>query len=295
VAGSTWLQRQSPAIQSALVAEHPAMGEVVKRLTGRRPVDALCHSPWSTWAMSMAGIGPEGEAILVSDGQQVSLVEHDVVVEPNRDYTVQFEVQGEAGSTEELSVDLYAEGGYDHAEQNGVLRRHTGAYQPVKFTWNSGNDAPAGARLRFASLARRPLRVRNVRFMGGDGAWAGWTMDKVRQGLGQDAVVCSQEGGVSVLAQGVTLEKNTEYVVNFEVRGPVGKAQTLSIDLYAVPGYDHREQNALLESFSGVFEQKEFRWNSGPDAPERAELRFATLSQKPMQVRNVRFQKVGEQ
>ena len=96
------------------------------------------------------------------------------------------------------------------------------------------------------------------------------------------------------MAKGVTLEKNTDYVVNFEVRGPVGKAQTLSIDLYAGAGYDHREQNALLESFSGVFEQKEFRWNSGTDAPEWAELRFATLSQKPMQVRNVRFRKVGE-
>ena len=295
VAGSTWLQRQAPAIQSALVAEHPEVGNVVERLTGRRPVDALCHSPWSTWAMSTAGIGPEGEAILVSDGKQVSLVEYDVVVEPNREYTVEFEVQGEAGSTEELSVDLYGGGGYDHAEQNGVLRRHTGAYQPVKFTWNSGSDAPMGTRLRFASLARRPLRVRNVRFTGGDGAWAGWTMDNVRQGLGQDAVVCTPEGGVSVLAQGVALEKNTEYVVNFEVRGPAGKAQTLSIDLYAGAGYDHSEQNGLIESFSGVFEPKEFQWNSGPDAPERAELRFATLSQKPMQVRNVRFRKVGEE
>ncbi len=294
VAVSAWLQRQAPAIQSALVAEDPRLGDVVGRLTGRRPVDALCHSPWSTWAMSMAGIGPDGEGILVSDGKQVSLVEHDVLVKPNSDYTVEFEVQGEAGSTEELSVDLYGGGGYDHAEQNGVVRRHTGVYQPVRFSWNSGADAPPGPRLRFASLARRPLRVRNVKVTGGEGEWAGWTMDKVRQGLGQEAVVCTPEGGVSVLARGVTLEKSTDYLVNFEVRGPAGPAQSLSVDLYAGAGYDHREQNTLLERYGEAFEQKEFRWNSGADAPERAELRFATLSQKPIQVRNVRFRKVGE-
>ena len=54
------------------------------------------------------------------------------------------------------------------------------------------------------------------------------------------------------------------------------------------------QQEAVVESFSGEFERKSFRWNSGADAPERADLRFETLSQRPIQVRDVRFRKVGE-
>ena len=291
---STWMRRQAPAIQAAMVARDPGLGEVVDRLTGRRPMDTLCHSPWSTWGMTMAGVGSDEEGVLVSDGKQVSLIEHDVRIEPNREYTVSFEVRGEKGSTEELSVDLYGGAAYDHPEQNGVLRLHTGAYEPMQFTWNSGPDAPAGTRLRFATLARRPLRIRKVRINGLDESWAGWTLDNVRKGVGQEAVLCTEGVGVSVLSKEFAMEKNTDYVVTFEVRGPVGKAQFLNIDLYAKPGYDHKEQNRMLERFSGTFERKEFQLNSGPDAPERAELRFATLSQKPIQVRNVGLRKAGE-
>ena len=106
--------------------------------------------------------------------------------------------------------------------------------------------------------------------------------------------MCTEGVGVSVLSEEFAMEKNTDYVVTFEVRGPVGKAQFLNIDLYAKPGYDHKEQNRMLERFSGTFERKEFQLNSGADAPERAEFRFATLSQKPIQVRNVGLRKAGE-
>lgn len=74
----------------------------------------------------------------------------------------------------------------------------------------------------------------------------------------------------------------------------MGHEQLLSIDLYGGAQYDHREQNTLVENFSGEFEQKEFRWNSGSDAPEQAELRFVTMSQKPIQVRKVVFEKTGD-
>ena len=74
----------------------------------------------------------------------------------------------------------------------------------------------------------------------------------------------------------------------------MGQEQLLSVDLYGGAQYDHREQNALIEEFSGEFEQKEFRWNSGADAPEQAELRFVTMSQKPIQVSNVVFRKAGD-
>jgi 4-amino-4-deoxy-L-arabinose transferase-like glycosyltransferase len=288
---STWMRRQAPAIQAAMVERNPQLDGIVERLTAHRPIDTLCHSPWSTWHRNAAGVGADEEAIFVSDGKQVSLIEHDISLEPNRAYTVAFEVRGEKGSTEELSVDLYAGPGYDHPEQNGIIRTHTGAYQPVSFTWNSGPDAPPTARLRFASLARRPLRVRNVRITGIPEAWAGWTLDNVRKGVAQEAVLCTPGVGVSVLSQPVALEKNTAYLVSFEVRGPVGKAQALSVDLYALPGYDQSEQNRLLPTYSGQFEAKEFLINAGPHAPPRAELRFATLSQKPIQIRRVQFRK----
>ena len=106
--------------------------------------------------------------------------------------------------------------------------------------------------------------------------------------------MCIGGVGVSLLSRGVTLEKNTEYLVEFEVRGPAGRARPLRIDLFGGSDYDHKEQEAVVESFSGEFERKSFRWNSGADAPERADLRFETLSQRPIQVRDVRFRKVGE-
>ncbi len=291
---STWMRRQAPAIQAAMVERDPGVGEVVERLTGRRPMDTLCHSPWVTWGMTMAGVGSDEEGVLVSDGKQVSLIEHDVRIEPNREYTVEFEVRGEKGSTEELSVDLYGGAAYDHPEQNGVLRLHTGVYEPVRFRWNSGPDAPAGTRLRFATLARRPLRIRNVRFTGGDGTLEDWRKERVETGFDGEAVLCIGGVGVSLLSREVAIEKNTEYLVEFDVRGPAGRARALRIDLFGGSDYDHKEQEAVVESFSGEFERKSFRWNSGADAPERANLRFETLSQKPIQVRDVRFRKVGE-
>jgi hypothetical protein len=293
---STWMRRQAPAIQAAIVERNPHIADAVDRLTSPRPMDALCHAPWTTWHRTLVGVGADDEALLVSDGRQVSLLEHEVTIAPNRDYTVSFDVRGEKGFAGELSVDLYGGPAYDHPEQNGVLRSFSGAYEPVRFTWNSGPDAPPTAQLRFATLARRPLRVRNVRITGGEEVWAGWTLDNVRQGPGQEAILCTHGSGVSVLAQPITLEKNTDYIVKFEVRGPADPSPSrfLSVDLYAHPGYDNAEQNRLLERFPEKFEARQFRLNSGPDAPPRAELRFATLSQKPIQVRRVQLRKAGE-
>ena len=293
-AGSIWLQRQAPAIQSAMVAQNPGLAGVAERLTGRRAIDRLCHSPWSTWAMSMAGIGPDGEGILVSDGTQVSVMEHEVVVDPERKGTVTFEVRGEAGSTEALRVDF--------AGQSEEFSNHTGGYQPVTFNWKTGPQPPGGVRLRFSSMARRPLRIQKVQFSGVSERWTGWNIGSTVTGFDQTPVLCSGgTGGISILSRPVTLVKNTAYLVRFEVRGPAGKErrtmgheQLLSIDLYGGAQYDHREQNALVENFSGEFEQKKFRWNSGSDAPEQAELRFVTMSQKPIQVRNVVFQTRGD-
>ncbi|GEM_PF-4604230 len=130
----------------------------------------------------------------------------------------------------------------------------------------------------------------------------GWSTGSAVTGFDREPVLCSGgTGGISILSRPVKLEKNTEYVVSVAVRGPAGKErltmgqeQLLSVDLYGGAQYDHREQNALIEEFSGEFEQKEFRWNSGADAPEQAELRFVTMSQKPIQVSNVVFLKAGD-
>ncbi|GEM_PF-5394538 len=113
----------------------------------------------------MAEIGPDAEGILVSDGKQVSVMEHDVVVEPEREYTVLLDVQGEAGSTEGLRVEF--------AGQSAEWRKHNGNYQPAKFIWKTGAETPVGVRLRFSSMARRPLRLRKVQFSGGGERWAG--------------------------------------------------------------------------------------------------------------------------
>jgi hypothetical protein len=151
---SLWVRSYSPAIGAAL-AERPPL-----------PLSAESNLPLdmaSKWTFTNARLATDGEVVLVCDGKNISLIQYPVTVEKSARYQVDFEVRS-PGSADALSVDLYNGPAYDHAEQNGIVREFRSSYQPVSFVWNSGTDAPPAAALRFATLSRVPVHVRNIRF-----------------------------------------------------------------------------------------------------------------------------------
>ena len=151
---SLWVRSYSPAIGAAL-AERPPL-----------PLSAESNLPLnmtSKWTFMNARLAPEGEVVLVCDGGNLSLIQYPVTVEKSTRYQVDFEVRS-PGSAGDLSVDLYNGPAYDHVEQNGIVREFSSSYERVSFVWNSGTDAPPAAALRFATLSRVPVHVRNIRF-----------------------------------------------------------------------------------------------------------------------------------
>jgi hypothetical protein len=259
---SSWVREYAPMIQDA------------RGLAPRRPVSVkakhpLCESAWTRWEVSRTRIGPSGELVLAAGGA----AEHPVAMTPGITYWIDIETTGTAVASGPFEITL---GG------------GAGAYQWVRFA----QQGSANGRIRLAATGGA-TRIRNVRFglaearpPSGDGY-----REHVLQPLDGTSVFCSEQGAVALLSRPVTLEKNTEYEVTFEIRSEPPGTGEMSIDLFG-PGYDAAEQNGFVREFRGEFERKQIRWNSGPLAPARAELRFATLNEFPIVVRDIRFRKV---
>jgi hypothetical protein len=164
---SVWVRSQSPAIRAAQAlpsgreqtSTEPKQGEQ----QSREHSVALSFSPVDQWSLDHSERGPEESALLRSNGIQVSLIQHAITLETSTYYMVEFEVRAREGQAGELSVDFYAGPEYDHADQNLIVKEYRNSFTPVSFTCNSGADAPSAAFLRFATLSRDPIEIRNVR------------------------------------------------------------------------------------------------------------------------------------
>lgn len=121
-----------------------------------------------------------------------------------------------------------------------------------------------------------------------------WTL--VQAGVGEEGeaiLFVSKPGELSGLLHPVILERSTGYHVEFDARAVAAITSELSVDLYAGPSYDHNEQNSMFNAIGKTFGHFTADWNSGPDAPRDALLRFVTVSTRPIQVKNIVFRKIG--
>lgn len=260
---SGWVREYSPVIQDARGREprRPAGGKV------RHP---LCASAWPGWTLSDSRVGPSGE-LVISGGGRAS---HAVATAAELTYWLDFEVMGTAIEKGPFAIEV-----------EGV----TGGYQWVRFARPGGSVG----RIEFIAGGDKPARIRNIRFgvAGEMPLAADWQRQNVLVQLDGSAVFCSENGAVGLLSRPVTLEKNTDYEVAFDIRGHGAGVGEMSVDLFG-PGYDAAEQNGFVRQFPSEFERKRIRWNSGPGAPAQAELRFVTLSEVPITVRGIEFRKV---
>ena len=119
-----------------------------------------------------------------------------------------------------------------------------------------------------------------------------WTAGEAGIGPDGEAILCARKpGAVSFFSHPVTLEKSTDYFVEFEARAPAGMTSKLSVDLYGGDAYDQAEQKSLFVTLSKEYERYKAGWNSGSNAPSNALLRFGTTSKTPIQIRHVVFYK----
>lgn len=260
---SGWVREYAPLIQDA-------KGREPRRPAGGRVKHPLCAGPWSTWTVSGTRVGPSGELVIGDGGR----ADHAVATSPETTYWLDFEATGKAVERGPFDIELESAGG---------------GYQWVRFA----QKGAANGKIRFSARGNGPVRLRNVRF-GVAGAMplaADWQRQNVLVRLDGEALFCSENGAVGLLSRPVTLAKNTEYEVEFEIRGNGPGTGEMSVDLFG-PGYDSAEQNGFVREFRPEFERKRIRWNSGPSAPAQAELRFVTLSEVPIAVRDIRFRKV---
>jgi hypothetical protein len=260
MAVSGWVREYSPLIQDA-------MGREPRRPASGKAKHPLCVSAWSDWTVSGTRVGPSGELVISAGGDAA----HPVDTAPETVYWLDFEVTGKA--VERSRGDIVIEG-------------TGGGYQWVRFAQKGGGRRE----IRFSATSL--ARLRNVRFGVAEAMplAADWQRLNVLVQLDGAAVFCSENGAVGLLSRPVTLEKNTEYEVEFEIRSHGPGTGEMSIDLFG-PGYDAAEQNGFVREYPTEFERKRIRWNSGPSAPPRAELRFVTLSDVPITVRDIQFRK----
>jgi hypothetical protein len=161
---SLWVRQQSPSIRAAL-EDRAGAGEARELLRTRNPVGTFVSGSLDKWLTGDAGVGRDGEAILAVVGSApYSILYYPVTLQESTNYVVEFEARAPAGSTAEMSVDLYAGSAYDRAEQNSVFRGFTNKYQRFKAEWNSGPDAPTSAFLRFVTVSKTPIQIRHVSF-----------------------------------------------------------------------------------------------------------------------------------
>ena len=130
------------------------------------------------------------------------------------------------------------------------------------------------------------------KFVSGD--LMNWSLGDAGVGIDGEAILCvAGSAPYSILYHPVKLSKSTDYVVEFEARATAGITSPLSVDLYAGPAYDRAEQNSVFASFTDSYKSYRTQWNSGPDAPATASLRFVTVSNTPIQIRHVAFYNVS--
>jgi len=260
---SGWVREFSPMIQDA-------KGREPRRPASTKEKHPLCASPWSAWTLSGTRVGPAGELVISAGGQAA----HPVATAPETTYWLDFEATGKAVEKAPLDIAIESSGG---------------GYRWVRFM----QRGVASRQVRLAARGSEPVRIRNVRFGPAEAMplTADWQRHNVLVQLDGEAVFCSAGGAVGMLSRPVTLEKNTEYEVEFEIRGNGPGTREMSVDLFG-PGYDSAEQNGFVREYRPEFERKRIRWNSGAMAPAQAELRFVTLSEVPVIVRDIRFRKV---
>lgn len=183
---------------------------------------------------------------------------------------------------------MYGGADYDHPEQNALVREHRGRFVSQSFVWNSGGDAPEYGRLRFVTLSRRPIRIRNVTFRPVEGELVGWRLESAWSGLGGEGVLCTTGEGVSQISRKVMVEPDTEYAVELEVRGGEG----LRVELRNAAGGAERLEREGVAQGSGKpgYTRVRFVWRSGLAAGGEAELRLSTDSRRPVQVRHIRWE-----
>jgi hypothetical protein len=85
----------------------------------------------------------------------------------------------------------------------------------------------------------------------------------------------------SMMEHRVVLAKSADYLLEFEARAATPTEMALRVGLYA-PGYDRGAQDTVFTSLSTTFQHYQTRWNTGPDAPQRAWIRF--IAAAPCQV-----------
>jgi hypothetical protein len=260
---SHWVSEYSAAIQEV-------RGQPPRLPAGRQPKHPLCEGPWTSWELTRGHQAYGGVLVLQPGGQ----AEHPVAMEPEREYWLEFEVRGKAAQRAPLVVGL-TPGGTAYEKVRLVLR-----------------GAP-GARLRLEAEGEAPVRVRDVRF-GPAGALptvADWRSEDVVVTFDGTAILCAHAGSVGQLAQLVDLERNADYEVEFALRsvGPV--TAPVSVDFYGGAAYDFAEQNRFLQEYGPSWEQHRIRLNAGAQAPPRAELRFVTLNEGPVEIREIEIKR----
>jgi hypothetical protein len=127
------------------------------------------------------------------------------------------------------------------------------------------------------------------------GTLRNWTLHQSGVGLDHEAILLAPRAGdFSALLHRVTLERNADYQVEFDARAVAGVTAELSVDLYEGAAYDRAEQNTTFTAIEKTYTHFTTRWNSGPDAPREAMLRFVTVSTTPIQIRNIVFSRLPQ-
>jgi hypothetical protein len=160
---SQWVRRQAPQIQAAAQLQHDLtlVPDVVASVAPGR----VFVSDLGNWTSSEAGVSADNVAVLMAPRPgEISAIVHEVTLEPNTIYQVEFDAKAVAAVTAELSVDLYAGESYDRDEQHSKFRDLGHAYTHFTTQWNSGRDAPRTAMLRFVTVSMNPIQVRNIVF-----------------------------------------------------------------------------------------------------------------------------------
>jgi hypothetical protein len=161
---SNWVRLQAPSIRASLDARRnqarlPEILSTVDR-HGR-----FVSGELNNWTLMGAGVGPEGQASLfTARTPEFSAAIHPITLQKNVRYRVEFEARAPLGSVAELSVNLYGDR-YDYSEQRSLFGAIPSEWAKYSAVWDSGNEAPLNAYLRFVTTSLTPIEIRNVTFV----------------------------------------------------------------------------------------------------------------------------------
>jgi hypothetical protein len=94
---------------------------------------------------------------------------------------------------------------------------------------------------------------------------------------------------VSMIYHPLGLKRSTEYIVDFDARVASPQGNHLQVGLYGGPKYDHADQNTVFQDLSPAMRHYTTSWDSGPDAPADASLRFISYGPQTVEIRNVKL------